>query len=600
MRCESVREDLNTLSDGERLADWRRYLAVGKHSLGCARCRAEWRRLKQLRQLSRYLPAPPPPADIRARVMTALPEAAAAPVGFRRKGGGMVLKLLGGVAVTAALTLGLLTLPRSHRSSTSFAAEVQQALQQVNTWHLQGWKLQSGKKVSWEVWGRRTPFFYREQVGTELVMDDGQKRTALLGKDPWQPRPFVLRTPSNPQAKNIRWSYRKMVEKWQADLKPWKETPEAVIFNLPDSAVPVGAKTGWKFPQNAITEALFTIDRRTRLPMQYEAYRDKAKVAHLQVAFEVALPKSILAPPPTPPSFRVYDTTVPAVGLPRANTVSQEGVTLQLVPLVMDADGHVLLRLKGWLGSTPMDGKGPFYLHADIRIREAPDAMSEPSPTHDDRNRSYLRVYWNVLQRGSMTSPGYELMLLAPVEPLPKGKPLPKRLTVRGTAYPQLGIRHNDMLGMEDSRLFEREFTLAVSLPRRVKPMNVDAYLKPGWRKRIVPADGWESREAATDFARAHYYSQVIDYRHLDRPRLTRAIEWKQKAIAASTSDMARLERDRLVELYGLLGRFKEARQTLQEMMTARSKSPQLAAYDRKMAKWRLEWLERRERAVHP
>ena len=48
------------------------------------------------------------------------------------------------------------------------------AIQRVNTWHLRGWRLHEGQRVPWEIWGRRSPFYYREQVGEEVTVDDGQ------------------------------------------------------------------------------------------------------------------------------------------------------------------------------------------------------------------------------------------------------------------------------------------------------------------------------------------------------------------------------------------------------------------------------------------
>jgi hypothetical protein len=499
-----------------------------------------------------------------------------------------------------ALTFGLLALPRSNPSSVSFASEVRQALQNANTWHLKGWKWQFDRRVPWEVWGRRQPFFYREQVGSALIVDDGMKCKAFFAAEEGH-CPFVLITPSDPQAKSIRWSYQKMVAKWRSDLKPWKETAGEVIFDLPESAVPAPRDT------KRAPDAFFTINKQTRLPVRYEMrqtmFRQKQKQvsAQLSIEFDTPLPDSILVPPQAPAGALVYDLTLPqdkmTAHLPNVNTVSQNSITAQFMPLVMDADGHILMRLRGWLAGTPIGPKTPFFAWEYTKTNTGSDVIIEPSPTRDDRGRAYTGVNWDDLQQqnGDLNP----IMAFAPVEPLPHGTPLPRTLTLLPVVSIQLHDMVQDTFGLVDNRLFQCEGTVTVSLPQRTRPIDVSAYLKPG-RQNVIYGDTLENRKAATYFARAHYYSQAINGLHPDRPRLTRAIVWQRKGIAASTSSTVQLDRGQLAQLYMVLGDFKDARQILQEIITESHRFPKRAAYDRNMAKGILEYLARRERRARP
>src|SRR5207249_7141590 len=114
-----------------------------------------------------------------------------------------MLKLAGGIAVTTALTVLLPAL--SHSPASVRAAQVQAALQQVNTWHLQGWKQLDGAQVPWEVWRRQTPYFYYDRIGGDITMDDGKQRLRLFRADPrlLRSRDILLRTATGPDQKDV-------------------------------------------------------------------------------------------------------------------------------------------------------------------------------------------------------------------------------------------------------------------------------------------------------------------------------------------------------------------------------------------------------------
>ena len=75
MQCETVREQLSILSDGERLENRRTKTAVWRHCLHCPSCRAYRHQLRMLQQTARHLPSALPDA-LRVRVLSQLPDTA--------------------------------------------------------------------------------------------------------------------------------------------------------------------------------------------------------------------------------------------------------------------------------------------------------------------------------------------------------------------------------------------------------------------------------------------------------------------------------------------------------------------------------------------
>jgi hypothetical protein len=107
MTCRTAREQLNLLIAGERLESSRLYVALARHWLGCAACRAAGRRLACCRRVARHLPVPPPPPGLRARVLSALPPAGASSPVLVRSPRGRQVALFGAGAAVLVVALGL-------------------------------------------------------------------------------------------------------------------------------------------------------------------------------------------------------------------------------------------------------------------------------------------------------------------------------------------------------------------------------------------------------------------------------------------------------------------------------------------------------------
>lgn len=200
MLCRVAREQLHKIAGGDALRGLGAYAALGVHVLRCAPCRQELRRLRRLNELSRTLPVPTLPSNMRAQVLAELPVPMSVP--SARKGVTIMrLSLIGGTCLTLAFIAGFLLLPR-HRPALA-GSDVRTALANARSWHLGGWKMEGDRRVAWEVWGQRSPFFYRERIGEQEVMDDGVNRYLVIPPYPNQKTGMSLKTASTVDINNI-------------------------------------------------------------------------------------------------------------------------------------------------------------------------------------------------------------------------------------------------------------------------------------------------------------------------------------------------------------------------------------------------------------
>lgn len=474
----------------------------------------------------------------------------------------MKLKLAGGLAVTLVLTIGLLVAaPRANKALTP-AEEVRTALQKINTWHLTGWTLVDGKRVPWEVWGRRTPFFYREQVGEDIVLDDGRQRVAIFAphSERWRPDGVFLRAPSAPESQNVRWSYERMVEHWKPEWKPWQQTTTEAVFNERDVNMD-GPGT--------VSDCLYTVNKRDWLPIQYELRKGNGKTrqttAFLRTEYNTPLPETALRPPQTMQGYRIYDTQKIPLNLPEENVVHKDGLTVQVKPLLLDKQGNLLLQVRGWFGDTLIDEQSPIRLYADVpRTMNGEELL--PYPTTDDQSRPYTAVYWSRMNYSKKQGEP-QLIALTPLEPLEPNAPLPNSLSLFFNVSLTTPSGMSKTMGMTDDRLLQHNMTLTVQLPKPVESLeqSVRVYMNPNWREHLILLDGMDSLQANIYHARSLHYGFLIDHRQLKTPRMQRYAYWLEKYIETGTSSGVQMFRFRLAEHYRQLGQMERTRQILKD-----------------------------------
>lgn len=587
MQCPEVQQSLNYLCDRERLSPAWLYLAIGRHWLTCADCRETWRRLRQLRQLSRQLPQPPVSPSLTERVLAALPEPAPATDPRRRDSGRRqtAVRVARAAVGTGLVVVGLLVFPWNRDQPVGAAVEA--AVQGANTWHLKGWKLRDGQRIPWEIWGRRTPFFYREQVGNDVNFDDGTQRVRLIpiGGD----RQVALRLSSG-EAPSDQW------RQWLTMGAGWRNF--TVIKEARDQILLHGGLDGGMQGPYSVARDYFRVDKRTWLPLQWE-YRlswsnSKAPeqvIDTLQAEYDVPLPAAVTTLR-LPAGVRLIDAlATPAAGeLPTQNVQRAQGLTVQAEALALDPDGSILVRVRSWLGRMKLgdQGTGTFnnvrtslrYLTVDTG-QPPPPVVETGYRTEDDQ------AYVPLPEQRLILANGDDLILLAPLEPRPAGAALPRSLTMEFEVTPQVATRAGNT--WSTAVLFFQEFTATLILPEQATPIRMDQFLPPGDQHRVRSAPGVKAATVAGNVARARAAAYGIARRY------ERAIYWQQQALAGVrpfTND-AQLRRLDLAQLHAEAGDRRRAAAMYQEVIRVSRQHPETWNYYAHQAKGGLEYLSR-------
>lgn len=536
--------DLKAYVDGEM--SWVRHLRVRRHLQACGTCAGAAQAISLLgMEARRWRAAQAPPPALHHQILSRLDFAPEEPCPRRRKGRRQKALRWAGVAFATTVLVAGLTLAPQGRHGRIMAATVRQALENVNTWHLRGWKLIEGKQVPWEVWGRRSPFFYREQIGAQVIIDDGVKRVQVFPPDSAMSRPtgLVVKTSSRPgdntENKGLDFATRYAV--WPDNMKPWQETRDQVVFNENDA--------GMQGP-GTVTDNLYTVDKNTALPVQIEVrrghYQSPVRLTSefLTVEYDVPLPNSGAAPQ-WPSNYAVLDaaSSIPASSLPRENAASSNGVTVQVTPLAEDLEGNVLVNVHAWLGDLLLGVRPPLYANVSVPWSLGGTAASPPA-AQDDFGRGYIEVELPDSTPGQKESD--RLMVLSPLEPLSSQAERPRQLTLTVHVAPAVMASVSGINGMMgEQRLLDQNVGLAVGLPRNAAPF--DHGRLQGW--------AGEPLDALIATAHADYWINDFDWRDpsdLMRVKGLRSIAWRKQALQLLPPGNrdAPLEHERLLQAY--------------------------------------------------
>lgn len=452
MRCDTTRAALLDYLNGELgvLPAW----TVRRHLAACASCRAELAALQGFTHtLRRADLVPPEPAVAPRRYRTP-----------RRR-----------VLATAAalLTVGvLLLLPalhQSHQAAQNPGAAIAAALGRVNTWHFSGWKLIDGKKVRWEIWGRRTPFLYYERVGEAVSWSDGKQFVRVFPPNAALNRPHGLiiktapdQTPGgggflddpayqtlaavNPSRTNFGDGYTTL----------YAQTLTEARFRDPYSEGHIS--------QGVNANKLYTISKRNWLPTTYQLHYDsktfERDTEFLTVRYGSALPDAILLPPAAE-SYSVVDLSS-AVSRP-------DGFRVTASPVAIDKAGNLVISARGWLGGNPLTPGSVFRL--DVQPYNG---------TFTATRRGQLIKY--LYATNSSLVPGAEILMpFAPLEPSEVASGLPDMFSLGMQATPQLLVRGSDRIYSDGTlrpstnyeNLLAKQFTWRLSLPKPVATLPV-------------------------------------------------------------------------------------------------------------------------------
>lgn len=583
-------EDLEAYLDRE--LSWVRRLPVRRHLHSCSACAEAAHAITLLgTEARRWRAAQAPPAALRQRILSGLEFAPEEPGLLRRQEKQREAFRWAGVSLATAALVLWLTLAPQGRHGRILAATVRQALQGVNTWHLQGWKLVEGKRVSWEVWGRRSPFFYRERLGAQVIQDDGAERVQVFPPDPAIGRPggLVVKTSSRPgnEAEDKGLDFATRYAAWPDNMKPWQETRDQVVFNENDA--------GMQGP-GTVTDNLYTVDKQTALPVQIEVRRGNNRTParltseFLTAEYDVPLPDSG-GTPRGPSNYAVLDATgsTPVSRLPRENAASASGVTVQVTPLGEDADGNILVKVHVWLGNVLLGTPHlPFFAFAEV-LHNLGGRASSPPAVHDDQGRGYVGVE---LQDGPPNRIADDrLIVLSPLEPLPAQAQRPRQMTLTLRVAPAITVAVSGMKGAASSQtLLDENIGVLVSLPDDIRPF--DSSRLHGMSE--------EPLDAVIAMAHADYWINDFDGSDpsdLMRVRGLHSIAWRKQALQLLPpgNRMAPLEHEDLLNAYDhMAGRYhhlgdqQHATEALRAIIAESDKPPAMPHDLRKRAEEKL------------
>ncbi|MES2463482.1 MAG: hypothetical protein V4671_23155 [Armatimonadota bacterium] len=436
-------------------------------------------------------------------------------------------------AVVVVGTLFAVSLTRVATPPVS-AAEITSAIQAANTWHLQGWRLSGGKKVPWEVWGRRQPFFYREQIGNEIVLDDGEKRLHLLPPQRMHPTGLLLVQASRPLRTD------KSARQTAYDTTAFLDGTSGEYvsdFTLKERK---RGDTGPLILESRVTSSGYieeqtrvTADPQALLPMRYEVIRrvykgsgdhppglapDKVVVkAALQAAYNVPVPVDLLrgaeALVTPPPGYRVVDFTA----MPRTPTGPQYGqarkggITLVCETLARDEEGNLRLKYQVWLGDV-ITATYQNLLDTSISTRTPPfNQPYEAQYPTDNAGNTYLRLSPPDGDTGAAMNE-YKLGYFVTAIPLAGnvGNTVRPPATLTLPLRVQVQVMEDDPEnGMRLRTIAEENMTVAVPLPAQVGTL---AYDRPRTKMAHLiwrPDHRQETLRLAAAWRRGSYWNHL-------------------------------------------------------------------------------------------
>lgn len=506
MHCKLVQADLLDFANRETSAA--RAWAIRRHIAACPKCASELAALQDFQASLRRADLVPP-------------ETVAAPPRL------YVPRRRAYAAALAAVLIGCLFLYPVLRQSRSNVqnpgAAIAAALGRVNTWHFAGWKQINGKRVSWEIWGRRTPWLYYERVGDTVTWSDGKTCLRVFPPNPALNRPQgLLIKAASDQAVASSFLNDPAYQLFVDDPQAHDHFGDGATTLYAQTAAVAKYRRQNFMGMSGINEnKLYTISKQDWLPTTYQLHFENPKInqdtEYLQVHYGEELPEEVVSAP-APEGYSVLDFTRPSkeAATPSSHTAESHGFKVQAEPVGMDKEGNVLIAVRGWLGGNRLLQDTTFTLSA------SPFGQTFPAK-RGSQNLRYLYA------SNASTPPGDILYL--PFLPLVVPHPLPNTLALDLTASPQVRGQGSDMIEgtgqlvptTTTESLFTANFHWDLTLP--VKPVPSLLTLLPPAQRRFLEAPGQimpqmqqkfpnRSFEFALAEQRRIYYYMGYDYNY--------------------------------------------------------------------------------------
>jgi len=498
MICEEIQEQLNAFYDGE--LNGQDAKSINAHISDCEQCRREYQSIESLRVLLRDNDI----LDTRPLAIVAQP--------VKR----MRIARLGMAAAAACLIAGVIV-TGSMRPRKSFAAEVQDAIAHTTTYHLRGWRQAGGKKIDWEVWGRRYPYVYCEKVGGDWVYDNGIVQTRIYAPDPASGR--LTGTVVKVESSNGKFSDASAPE-WNHMIDPGFWHDGQIEWLKPIARTSASVTYGRQFPLGTMAgvnaNELFTIDQRKRLPVHYCLRYKTSKVEwvsqDMTIDCDVNLPKEAYVIPATP-EYRIVDLR--PKGIPPSSQMGPDtdlriGLSLKTQPMVVAHDGTIAIATNVSPQTTrPEPAIGPPF---SFSVAPAQTMVVECLDMHGKLcSAPYMDAFYD-------SSPPGNFLVLTPIDDLPAGwRPVRVKLPVTTTV--RVAVTGIDMLGSDGRPVAQRAWnteltkeTNTVSIP--LMQPGIAQEMAPFLSRNAGPYGHFSKRDIERQIASAHrsYWWGKRDY----------------------------------------------------------------------------------------
>ncbi|MBB6051935.1 hypothetical protein [Armatimonas rosea] len=493
MHCDNARI---ALSEGQRT------FALTLHLAGCSGCRAYKRNIAQINRVAGTLALPPQRKPIMAR------------------------SVIGALTVATALGIGLLAGPRFLTPRSFAASDVREAISHTNTWHFIGWRIVNEKKVKWEIWGRRSPFFYREQLGESVLIDNGKTRLRKLPKVRMRPKSYSILLPSSSLSDDPNQPGEHFFEGIGGDYL----SSLSVDYRNPQS--PQLMLISHIVSGDIERVAELSVDRKSNLPIRYQVTQNEHDHGPTQEPDEGPIKKTFVEAELT----CTYNVALPdgAQALPKAGEITidatQQGIVLQPTVLAYDTEGNLQLRVSTWLGNTALTDHSTPGLHASVNLRDQPLHKDEPEYTRDDQGRIYLSISGPHNVGGSAD---YATLWLVPLEPLAPDAPRAQNLQL--PLY--VGIdAWEETPQMRLISILNKKYGISVTVPPGSLALPYDN--QPTSEGMII-TQAIPTLAYAAAMARHYYYVRQIGMNRGLKPAMNpvatrNALRWLDSAVAAA------------------------------------------------------------------
>lgn len=496
------------------LSEEQNTFALMLHLASCSGCRAYKRNIAQINRVASTLSLPLQRKPIMAR------------------------SVIGALTVATAVGIGLLIGPRFTTSKSLAASEIHAAILKANTWHFVGWKIVNEKKVKWEIWGRRAPFFYREQLGDDLLIDNGKTRLRLLSRTRLCPKSYAILLPSSPLSADPSLPKEHFFEgiggEYLNHLTPtWDSDPKS-------STLTFSSKITHGLGLDDITELV--VQRQSQLPLSLRLIK--------QIHEERTPKNAHLEPDDTPVKSREisaelrcdYNVTLPAnldqapqdsdIKINTLTTPEHSGLTLKPTVLAQDAEGNVQLQTRAWLGNTLLEENTTPGLNFSPGVADRVGSPEQFQYTKDDQGRLYLTINGprNVAANGNP-------IWLVPLEPLTPNSIRPRFLHVPLRASVSTLFedgRVNAYANMKLLPILTTNMTMTVALPTETKPLPYD---NQPTSEGLQVAGAVETLAYDAAMARHYYYVRQIGRNGELKPGMNpvatrNALRWLESGVA--------------------------------------------------------------------